>query len=192
MWEAKLSPKFGKHMSRIGRLPINIPEGVTVTVNSNRVSVVGPKGQLEWVMPEGVGAKIEEDKVLVTAKLSNLHGLSRSLINNMVLGVSQGWSKTLELSGTGYRVAVAGSDLNMSLGFSHPVVVKAPAGVTFVVVENKITVSGTDKALVGEMAARIRGLKPADPYKAKGLKYEGEVIKRKAGKAAKAGAGATK
>ncbi|MEK7154579.1 MAG: 50S ribosomal protein L6 [Patescibacteria group bacterium] len=181
-------------MSRIGKLPITIPSEVTVTVNSNRVIVVGPKGQLEWVMPDGVEAKIDEGKILVTAKLSNLHGLSRSLINNMVLGVSLGWSKTLELSGTGYRAAVAGSDLNMSLGFSHPVVVKAPldSGVTFVVVENKITVSGTDKALVGEMAARIRGLKPADPYKAKGLKYEGEVIKRKAGKAAKAGAGATK
>lgn len=192
MWEAKLSPKLGKDMSRIGRLPINIPEGVTVTVTGSKVVVVGPKGQLEWQMPEGVETKIEDGKALVTAKLSNLHGLSRSLINNMVLGVSQGWSKALELSGTGFRAAVAGTDLNLSLGFSHPVIVKAPTGVTFTVVENKITVSGTDKAMVGEMAARIRGLKPADPYKAKGLKYEGEVIKRKAGKAAKAGAGAAK
>lgn len=186
MWEAKLSPKPGKNMSRIGRLPIPIPEGVTVTVNGNRIGVIGPKGQLEWTMPNEVEAKNEEGKVMVTAKLSNLHGLSRSLIANMVKGVSAGWSKTLELSGTGYRASTNGAELNLSLGFSHPVVVKAPKGMSFEVTENKIKVLGIDKVKVGEVAAKIRSWRPADPYKAKGLKYEGEVIKRKAGKAAKA------
>lgn len=175
-------------MSRIGRLPIPIPETVTVAINGSRIGVTGPKGLLEWVMPGGVEVKNEEGKIIVTAKLSNLHGLSRSLIANMVKGVSDGWSKTLELSGTGYRASTNGTELNLSLGFSHPVVVKAPEGMSFEVVENKIKVLGIDKVKVGEVAAKIRLLRPADPYKAKGLKYEGEVIRRKAGKAAKAGA----
>ena len=186
MWGAKLSPKPGKNMSRMGRLPVPIPEAVTVTVNSNRISVIGPKGQLEWTMPDGVEAKIEEGRVMITAKLSNLHGLSRSLINNMVYGVSQGWSKTLELTGTGYRASTSGTELNLSLGFSHPVKIPAPEGITFEVAENKIKVLGIDKVKVGEAAAKIRSWRPADPYKAKGLKYEGEIIRRKAGKAAKA------
>ena len=188
MWGAKLSLRLGKNMSRIGRLPIIIPEAVTVSINGSKVGVTGPKGSLEWIMPGGVEAKNEDGKIVVSAKLSNLHGLSRSLIANMVKGVGDGWSKTLELSGTGYRASTNGAELNLSLGFSHPVVVKAPEGMTFEVTENKIRILGIDKVKVGEVAAKIRLLRPADPYKAKGLKYEDEVIRRKAGKAAKAGA----
>ena len=179
-------------MSRIGKKIIDIPTGVTVTVNSNRVSVVGPKGNLEFTLPEGVATEIKDNKISVVSEFSNLHGLSRSLIANMVTGVSTGWTKVLELSGTGYRANVSGKDLNLALGFSHPVKVTAPDGIAFTIAENKITVAGIDKGLVGEIAARIRKLKPADPYKAKGFKYEGEIIRRKAGKAAKAGATTSK
>jgi len=121
-----------------------------------------------------------------------MRGLIRSLINNMVIGVTKGWTRVLELSGTGYRANTTGTVLNLALGFSHPVVVNAPAGIKFTVVENKITVSGADKTMVGQVAAQIRNLKPADPYKAKGFKYYDEVIIKKAGKAAKAGATAAK
>jgi len=176
-------------MSRIGRLPITIPEAVTVTVTGKEVTVKGLKGELSWTTPKVVEVKIEDGRVIVSSSQSNLHGLSRSLIANMVVGVNTGWSKTLELSGTGYRAATTGGELNLALGFSHPVVIKAPVGVTFAVNENKIVVSGADKILVGEVAAKIRRLRPADPYKAKGFKYEGEIIRRKAGKAAKTGAG---
>jgi len=177
-------------MSRIGKLPITIPTGVTVTVNSNRVTTAGPKGSLELLVPGGVTVQIKDNQVVVESKLSNLHGLIRSLLANNVKGVSEGWTKSLELSGTGYRAATTGTELNLALGFSHPVIIKAPAGISFQVVENKITVLGVDKTLVGEVAANIRHQRPADPYKAKGLKYEGEVIRRKAGKAAKAGVAA--
>jgi large subunit ribosomal protein L6 len=174
-------------MSRIGKLPIEIPSTVTVTVTGNIVTAVGPKGQLNLVLPAKVTVRMEDSKLLVESQLSNLHGLVRSLLSNNIKGVSDGWTKTLELSGTGYRAATTGSELNMALGFSHPVIIKAPTGITFAINENKITVLGSDKTMVGEVAARIRRLRPADPYKAKGLKYEGEVIQRKAGKAAKAG-----
>lgn len=177
-------------MSRIGKLPISIPTGVTVTVNSNRVTTVGPKGSLELVVPDAVKVSLQDNVITVDSKQSNLHGLIRSLLANNVKGVTDGWSKSLELNGTGYRAATTGSELNLALGFSHPVIIKAPAGITFQVVENKITVLGANKTLVGEVAANIRGKRPADPYKAKGLKYEGEVIRRKAGKAAKAGGAA--
>lgn len=177
-------------MSRIGKLPITVPNGVTVTINSNSVTTVGPKGQLELVIPAVVKIKMQDNQIIVESEQSNMHGLIRSLLANNVHGVAEGWSKSLELSGTGYRAAVAGTDLNLALGFSHPVIIKAPAGISFQVVENKITVLGADKTLVGEVAANIRGKRPADPYKAKGLKYEGEVIRRKAGKAAKAGGAA--
>ncbi len=175
-------------MSRIGRLPISIPENVSVTVNGNRITVVGLKGQLEWTLPNGAEVKISDKLAVVSASASNLHGLARSLVANMIKGVSEGWSKTLELTGTGYRASTNGAELNLSLGFSHPVVVKAPEGMSFEVAENKIKVLGMDKVKVGEVASKIRSWRPADPYKAKGLKYEGEVIRRKAGKAAKAGA----
>jgi large subunit ribosomal protein L6 len=173
-------------MSRIGKKPINIITGSNIKIESGTVTVSGPKGELSLKIPAGVEVKIENNQVLVASEQSNMHGLIRSLINNMVTGVTTGWTKTLELSGTGFRSAVEGSNLNLALGFSHPVVVKAPAGITFEVNENKITVRGIDKTLVGEIAAQIRKLRPADPYKAKGFKYEGEIVRRKAGKAAKA------
>lgn len=175
-------------MSRIGKKPISIPELVTVTVTGDRIQVAGPKGSLTIVFPSSVEVKIENNQIIVFSKLSNMWGLVRSLINNMVTGVSTGWTKTLELSGTGFRASTTGSELNLALGFSHPVVVKAPDGIKFVVAENKITVVGIDRGLVGQVADQIRKLKPADPYKAKGFKYEGEIIVKKAGKAAKAGA----
>ncbi len=175
-------------MSRIGKLPISLPAATAVSVNNNQVVVKGPKGELTLNIPGAVKVTLEGNKVIVASTASNLHGLIRSLIANNVHGVSEGWSKTLEITGTGYRATATPSELNMSLGFSHPVIVKAPAGITFAVNENKIVVSGIDKVLVGEVAAKIRKSRPADVYKAKGVKYEGEYIHRKAGKAAKAGA----
>ncbi len=175
-------------MSRIGRQIIIIPEKVTVTVSNDGVTVSGPKGELTLKLLEGVKVSVEGQVVKVTAAASNLHGLFRSLIANNIKGVSDGWTKVLELSGTGYRAATNGTELNLSLGFSHPVVVKAPAGISFVVEENEVTVAGIDKTLVGDVSAKIRDLRPADVYKAKGFKYAGEVIRRKPGKAAKAGA----
>lgn len=175
-------------MSRIGKLPITIPDSATVTVTGNTVNVSGPKGNLQFALPTGVALKIADGVATVETAMSNLQGLTRSMVANMVTGVTTGWTKSLELSGTGFRAATTGSELNLALGFSHPVIIKAPTGISFTVVENKITVSGADKTMVGEIAAKIRGKRPADPYKAKGLKYEGEVIIRKAGKAAKAGA----
>lgn len=175
-------------MSRIGRQPITIPQSVTVTVTGLTVAVKGPKGELNLPVSNQVQVKIKDGQVLVDSAAPNLHGLFRSLIANNVTGVTDGWTKVLELSGTGYRAAINGTELNLSLGLSHPVVVKAPAGISFAVEENKITVSGIDKALVGEVAAKIRHLRPADVYKAKGFKYAGEVIRLKPGKAAKAGA----
>ena len=179
-------------MSRIGKLPITIPESVRVTVDERTVTTSGPMGELKLTFPEMVSVTIEDKQIKVDSALGNLHGLFRSLIANNVTGVAKGWSKTLELAGTGFRAASDGAELNMALGFSHPVIIKAPDGISFEVVENKITVKGRDKVLVGEIAAKIRSLRPADVYKAKGLKYEGEVIRRKAGKAAKTGVTATK
>ena len=173
-------------MSRIGKKPIDINSATGVKVTNDKIVVTGPKGELTLVLPTSVKVIVENNQALVTSEQSNMHGLIRSLINNMVIGVTTGWSKVLELSGTGFRSSVVGSDLNLSLGFSHPVVVKAPAGITFDANENKITIKGVDKALVGETAAQIRKLRPADPYKAKGFKYVGEIVRRKPGKAAKA------
>lgn len=178
-------------MSRIGRQPIIIPESVTITQTGQTVVVKGPKGELTLRMPDQVQLKVQDGQARVESPAPNLHGLFRSLIANNVTGVTDGWTKVLELSGTGYRAATTGAELNLSLGLSHPVTVTAPAGISFAVVENKITVMGIDKALVGEVAAKIRGLRPADVYKAKGFKYEGEIIRLKPGKAAKAGATGT-
>lgn len=178
-------------MSRIGKLPIKIPEGVNVTIDQSTANVSGPLGKLQLDVNNAVEVVVLDGEVRVVLKdseSSNIHGLTRSLLANMIKGVSQGWDKTLELSGTGFRATTTGTELQLALGFSHPVKVTAPEGVKFEVKENKITVSGRDKIIVGEVAAKIRGLKPADPYKLKGLKYEGEVIIKKAGKAAKAGA----
>ncbi len=179
-------------MSKIGKLPITINGGVTVTVTGDVVTVAGPKGNASYTLPKGITAAVEEGKVVVKqeektkGETKNLFGLTRALLANMVKGVSTGVEKKLELSGVGYRAQASGSDLTLSVGFSHPVKIKAPAGVTFTVAENVITVSGTDKAIVGLIASQVRAVRPPEPYKGKGIKYQGEYIRKKAGKAAKA------
>jgi large subunit ribosomal protein L6 len=178
-------------MSRIGRLPIPIPNGVDIAIDGQAVSVKGPKGALSHVVAEPIVVERQDGVLNVTrpndeGKVRALHGLSRTLIANMVTGVTQGYSKTLEIVGVGYRVAAKGKDLEFSLGFSHPVVVTPPEGITFrVEVPTRFVVEGIDKQLVGETAARIRKLRKPDPYKAKGVRYQGEVIRRKVGKAGK-------
>ena len=178
-------------MSRIGRLPIPVPSGVDVAIDGQAVSVKGPKGALSLRVAEPI-AVVREDGVLRVTRPNDdgrvraLHGLSRTLIANMVTGVTTGYSKTLEIVGVGYRVAAKGKDLEFSLGFSHPVVVRPPDGISFrVEAPTRFVVEGIDKQLVGETAARIRKLRKPDPYKAKGVRYQGEVIRRKVGKAGK-------
>ncbi|GLI27967.1 50S ribosomal protein L6 [Agromyces rhizosphaerae] len=178
-------------MSRIGRLPIDIPAGVTVSVDGRQVTVKGPKGELSLVVAAPIEAKVEDGQVLVSRpdderESRSLHGLTRSLINNQIVGVTQGYSKALEIVGTGYRVQQKGSSIEFALGFSHPVTVEPPAGITFTVEgNNKLTVAGIDKQAVGETAANIRKIKKPEPYKGKGIRYAGEVVRRKAGKAGK-------
>lgn len=178
-------------MSRIGRLPIPVPAGVTVTINGSHVAVKGPKGELELTISEPIEATVEDDRILVTRpdderESRALHGLTRSLIANQVIGVTDGYAKTLEVVGTGYRVAAKGQSLEFALGYSHSITVDPPAGVTFSVEgTNKVTVSGIDKQAVGEAAANIRKLRKPEPYKGKGVRYEGERVRRKAGKAGK-------
>ncbi|MCZ4068451.1 50S ribosomal protein L6 [Microbacterium sp. NE2HP2] len=178
-------------MSRIGRLPIDIPAGVTVEVTGQDVLVTGPKGELRLTVAKPIEAKVEENQVLVTRpdderESRALHGLTRTLINNNIIGVTQGYTKGLEVVGTGYRVAQKGSSVEFALGFSHPVTVEAPAGITLTVEgNNKLTVSGIDKQAVGETAANIRKIRKPEPYKGKGVRYAGEVVRRKAGKAGK-------
>ncbi|MDF8264395.1 50S ribosomal protein L6 [Luteipulveratus flavus] len=179
-------------MSRIGRLPVAVPNGVEVTIDGRDVSVKGPKGQLALTVSEPIAvAQGDNGAVEVTRPNDEresraLHGLTRSLINNMVVGVTEGYTKKLEIHGTGYRVTAKGSDLEFALGYSHPILVKAPEGIQFSV-ENptRFSVSGIDKQLVGEVSANIRKLRKPDPYKAKGVRYEGEHIRRKVGKAGK-------
>jgi large subunit ribosomal protein L6 len=178
-------------MSRIGRLPIDIPSGVDVKIDGQAVSVKGPKGELALTVAAPIEVKLEENQVLVTRpdderNSRSLHGLTRTLIANQIIGVTQGYSKALEIVGTGYRVAQKGSSLELALGFSHPVVVEPPAGITLTVEgNNKITVAGIDKQAVGETAANIRKIKKPEPYKGKGIRYAGEVVRRKAGKSGK-------
>src|SRR5919112_3079588 len=178
-------------MSRIGRLPIDIPAGVTVTVEGQDVAVKGPKGELALTVASPIEVKLEENQVLVTRpdderESRSLHGLTRTLINNQIIGVTQGYSKGLEIVGTGYRVAQKGSSIEFALGFSHPVSVEPPAGITLSVEgNNKVTVAGIDKQAVGETAANIRKIKKPEPYKGKGIRYAGEVVRRKAGKSGK-------
>ncbi len=176
-------------MSRIGRMPIAVPQGVTIKIDGNLVSVKGPKGELSRdIHPDMI---IELDEGVLNVKRPTdekkhraLHGLSRTLINNMVTGVTQGFTKTLEIAGVGYRAAKSGTKLNLTLGFSHPVEVEPPAGITIdVPAPNRIIVSGIDKEAVGALAAKIRGYREPEPYKGKGVKYEGEVVRRKVGKA---------
>ncbi|MBO3663494.1 50S ribosomal protein L6 [Microbacterium stercoris] len=178
-------------MSRIGRLPIDIPAGVTVTVDGQQVTVKGAKGELSLTVASPIEVKVEENQVLVTRPdderaSRSLHGLTRTLINNNIIGVTAGYTKGLEVVGTGYRVQQKGTGVEFALGFSHPVVVEAPAGITFTVEgNNKLTVSGIDKQAVGEVAANIRKIRKPEPYKGKGVRYAGEVVRRKAGKAGK-------
>jgi len=177
-------------MSRIGKLPIAIPSGVTITVDSAEITVAGSKGTLkQFTMPD-ITVTQADGEVLVSRandepKIRAKHGLMRALINNMVQGVSQGFSKKLEINGVGYRVATQGADLKLNLGFSHDVIFKMPLGVTAVIEQNTILVSGISKQQVGQVAAEIRALKKPEPYKGKGIKYEGERIIRKSGKSGK-------
>jgi large subunit ribosomal protein L6 len=178
-------------MSRIGRLPIAVPSGVEVSLVGQNVTVKGPKGSLSHTVIEPITVE-KEDGVLLVKRPDDerdsraRHGLTRSLLNNMVTGVTTGFSKTLEIVGVGYRVQARGRDLEFSLGFSHPVPVKAPDGITFEVqAPTRFVVSGIDKQQVGEVAATIRKLRKPDPYKGKGVRYQGEVIRRKVGKAGK-------
>ena len=176
-------------MSRIGKMPITVPAGVTVTIEDNHVTVKGPKGELTRQINKNM--KLTMDNGVITVERPDdekenrsLHGLSRTLINNMIIGVTQGYSKTLEINGVGYRAAKQGQNINFTLGFSHPVVKEPPAGITFEVpAPNKIVVSGADKEVVGAVAAEIRTLRPPEPYKGKGIRYEGEHVRRKIGKA---------
>ena len=177
-------------MSRIGKLPITVPSGVEVAINGSDVSVKGPKGELGMTIRGPIEANVEDNIITVTRpdeerESRSLHGLTRTLIDNMIVGVTEGYSKKLELHGTGYRVMAKGSDLELQLGFSHSIDVAAPEGINFAIEGNTITVSGIDKQLVGETAANIRKLRVTEPYKAKGIRYEGERIRRKAGKAGK-------
>ena len=176
-------------MSRIGRLPVPVPTGVDVTIVGNTVTVKGPKGTLSHSVVEPIKVAKEDGELKVTRPDDDRdsrarHGLTRSLLNNMVVGVTQGYSKQMEIVGVGYRVAAKGKDLEFALGYSHPVPVPAPEGISFVVESPiKFRVEGIDKQQVGEVAANIRKLRKPDPYKGKGVRYEGEVIRRKAGKA---------
>jgi large subunit ribosomal protein L6 len=179
-------------MSRIGRLPVPVPSGVDVSIDGQAVTVKGPKGQLQHVVAapitvaRSVEGTVEVKRPNDERQSRSLHGLTRTLINNMVLGVTEGYEKKLEIYGTGYRVAVKGRDLEFALGYSHSITVKAPEGINFIV-ENptRFAVQGIDKQLVGEIAANIRKLRKPDPYKGKGVRYAGEQIRRKVGKAGK-------
>jgi large subunit ribosomal protein L6 len=179
-------------MSRIGKLPIEVPAGVDVTIDGQHVTVKGPKGTLEHIVAEPISVSRADDGVLQVQRPDDeresraLHGLSRTLVANMVTGVTSGYTKNLEIVGTGYRVTAKGSNLEFALGFSHPVLVEAPDGITFKV-ENptRFSVEGIDKQKVGEVAANIRKLRKPDPYKGKGVRYQGEVVRRKAGKTGK-------
>ena len=179
-------------MSRIGKRPVAIPSGVDVTVEGQEVSVKGPKGQLTHTLAEPITATKNDDGTLAIERPNDerrskaLHGLSRTLVNNMVIGVTEGYEKKMEIHGTGYRVVNKGGNLEFALGYSHPITVEAPAGISFAV-ENptRFSVQGIDKQLVGEVAANIRKLRKPDPYKGKGVRYAGEHIRRKVGKAGK-------
>lgn len=179
-------------MSRVGAKPIPIPESVTVTVVGKVITVKASKGELAQILPAAVKVAVADNHILVSVKPVTdqnraLHGLFRSLINNMIIGVTAGFSKTLELTGTGFRVNLKDKDIELSLGFSHPVVFVTPEGITLAVKDQKIiTVIGADKQLVGQVAANIRKLRPPDAYKGKGVRYQDELVKLKPGKAAKA------
>ena len=179
-------------MSRIGRLPIPVPAGVDVSIDGSEVTVKGPKGTLTHTVVTPISVEKAEDGTLQVTRPNDerlakeRHGLTRTLINNMIVGVTTGYSKVLEISGVGYRVTAKGSSLEFALGYSHPIVIEPPTGIRFAVeAPTRFVVTGIDKQLVGETAANIRKLRKPDPYKAKGVRYQGEVIRRKVGKAGK-------
>jgi large subunit ribosomal protein L6 len=177
-------------MSRIGRQPIQLPSGVSVAISPGRVMVNGPLGELSQDVPQRMKVEQEDGSVVVSRPSERgedraLHGLTRSLIANMVEGVTSGFQKRLEIQGVGYRAALRGTDLELSVGYSHPVLLKAPAGITFEVpTQTEVTVKGIDKQQVGQIAAEIRKVRPPEPYKGKGIRYEGEYVRRKVGKRA--------
>ena len=181
-------------MSRIGRLPLKVPQGVDVKIDGSTVKIKGPKGELTQTFHPDVAVKREDGTIVVSRKDDEkstraLHGLTRSLLANMVEGVTTGYSRDLEINGTGFRAVIQGKKLQLNLGFSHPIEINPPAGITFAAeTPQKLKVSGIDKQAVGEMAAKIRGLRVPDPYKHKGVKYAGEILRKKAGKAGKVGA----
>ncbi len=182
-------------MSRIGNLPVAVPKDVTITLSGDKVTVKGSKGEL--IVPIQNGIAVSQDgENLVAKKTRNdkstraAHGTVVALLKNAIIGVTKGWTKQLELTGVGYRSALAGTNLTLNVGFSHPVTITPPTGITFAVTDGKIVVSGIDKYLVGQTAATIRNVKPPEPYKGKGIKYTGEHIRKKAGKSAKAVGGA--
>jgi large subunit ribosomal protein L6 len=181
-------------MSRIGRKVLPLPKGVTLAQKEGSVSVKGPKGELTKAVPTGVSIKLEADKITVLRvdderQNRARHGLMRAHLANMVKGVTDGWTRELEINGVGYRAEVAGDTINMALGYSHPVVFKLPKGVTAKVDKNKVTLASADRDLVGQIAAKLRELRPPEPYKGKGVKYAEEVIKKKVGKAGATGSG---
>ena len=178
-------------MSKIAKIPVEIKEGVNLTIDGGVIKVSGPKGNLSFPIPAGVGVKIEDGKVLVsqtedTDRAKALSGLVRAYTANMVKGTTDGFSRKLELTGVGYRAQASGNSITLNVGYSHPVIITADPTIAFSVEENVITVSGPDKALVGDVASKIRAVRPPEPYKGKGIKYQGEHIRRKVGKAAKA------
>ncbi|MCV7383392.1 50S ribosomal protein L6 [Mycolicibacter longobardus] len=179
-------------MSRIGKQPVPVPSGVDVTIDGQNVSVKGPKGTLELTVAEPINVARNDDGAIVVTRPDDdrrnrsLHGLSRTLLANLVTGVSEGYVRKMEIFGVGYRVALKGSDLEFALGYSHPVLIKAPEGITFAVeTPTKFSVSGIDKQKVGQISANIRRLRRPDPYKGKGVRYEGEQVRRKVGKTGK-------
>lgn len=183
-------------MSKIGKLPIQVPPGVSVSESGSLLNVSGPQGNLQLAIPKNIDVESGENELRVILKKSSQlaraqHGTIRAEIANMVKGVTVGWSKVLELVGTGYRAESLGTKLSLLVGYSHPVIFEAPSGISFKVEKGNITVTGIDKELVGQVAANIRAVRPPEPYKGKGIKYKDEIIRRKAGKAAKvAGAAA--
>jgi large subunit ribosomal protein L6 len=178
-------------MSRIGKIPVKLPEGVKVELEGRWLKVSGPKGELTMSLPEKIKLNQNDKEVFLEVDSKNpalgvMHGTSRALLANMVKGVSEGWSKKLELVGTGFRAEVQGGKLTLNIGYSHPVVIEAPKGITFSVEKNVITIEGIDKEKVGQISAEIRAKRPPEPYKGKGIIYAGEIVRRKPGKAAKA------
>jgi large subunit ribosomal protein L6 len=178
-------------MSRIGKLPITISDTVNVETEGKLIKVKGPKGELERKLPRPLGVETKDGNIQIVIEKNAvgakaLHGTYRSIVANMVKGVTDGWTKTLELIGTGYRAEAVNNTLTLNVGYSHPVIFESPEGISFKVEKNKITIEGIDKELVGSIAEKIRKVRPPEPYKGKGIKYEDEIVRRKAGKAAKA------